>query len=209
MSDKKGIYVIGAGGHAKVVISTLRAAGHEVAEVLDDDSRRWGSQVLGSLIAGPVSRLHGLSSPQAIVAVGSNEARKELAGRLPKVEWLTVVHPSAYVDPTVRLGPGTVVFAGAVIQPGAVIGAHCIINTAATVDHDCALADFVQVGPGAHLGGAVRLEEGVFAGIGCAINQCLSVGSWTIVGSGGVVVRNLESGVVAVGVPARPIKKRA
>ncbi|HET7840123.1 MAG TPA: acetyltransferase [Terriglobia bacterium] len=208
MSIQKGIYVIGAGGHAKVVISTLRAAGHEVAEVLDDDSRRWGGQILGSPIAGPCSKLQELSSPQALIAIGSNEARKELARRFPKVEWITIVHPNAYVHSSVRLGPGTVVFAGAMVQPDATIGAHCIINTGASVDHDCVLADYVQVAPGAHLGGAVRLAEGVFAGIGCAINPCRSVGSWTIVGSGGVVTKDLEGGVVAVGVPARPIKKR-
>ncbi len=208
MSHRKGIYVIGAGGHAKVVVSALQAAGHEVAGILDDDSRRWGGQILGSTITGPCSKLQELSAARAVIAVGSNEARKEIAGRFQKIEWVTVVHPNAYVHPSVRLGPGTVVFAGAIVQPDVKVGAHCIINTSASVDHDCILADYVQVAPGAHLGGAVRLEEGVFAGIGCAINQCLTVGSWSIVGSGGVVAKDLEGGVVAVGVPARPIKKR-
>lgn len=208
MSNPQGIHVVGAGGHAKVVISTLRAAGHEVAAVFDDDSQRWGSYFQGSPIVGPAAKLEALSSPQAIVAVGSAEARKALAQRFPHVEWFTVVHPAAYVHPSVRLGPGTVVFAGAVIQPDATIGAHCIINTSSSVDHDCVLEDFVQVAPGGHIGGRARLEEGVFIGIGAAVLPCVSVGGWTVVGAGGVVTKDLEGGVVAVGVPARPIKRR-
>ncbi|HSN84633.1 MAG TPA: hypothetical protein VLS88_18780 [Polyangiales bacterium] len=35
------IIVIGAGGHAKVVIATIRAAGGDVSAVCDDDKSRW------------------------------------------------------------------------------------------------------------------------------------------------------------------------
>jgi sugar O-acyltransferase (sialic acid O-acetyltransferase NeuD family) len=208
MSTQHGIYIIGAGGHAKVVVATLRAVGHRVAAVLDDDSQRWGRYLQDNPIAGPTSKLEALPSARAIIAVGSNEARKALAQRFPQVEWLTVVHPTAYVHPTVRLGPGTVVFAGAVIQPDTIVGAHCIINTSASVDHDCLLGDFTHVAPGVHIGGGARLEEGVFIGVGCAVIQCVSVGSWTIVGAGGAVTKDLEGGIVAVGVPARSIKRR-
>lgn len=206
MKDNEQVYVIGAGGHAKVVISTLLAAGDNVQAIFDDDPQKWGESLLGIPIAGSISELGRLTSARAVIAIGDNAARRRLAQRFQRVNWVTVVHPSAIVDTSVRLGPGTAVFAGAVIQPATVIGAHSIINTGATVDHDCLIEDYAHIAPGAHLGGRVRLGEGGFLGIGSAVISGVMVGRWTVVGAGGVVVRDLPDDVVAIGVPANPVE---
>jgi UDP-perosamine 4-acetyltransferase len=206
MNDNEQVYVIGAGGHAKVVISTLLAAGDNVQAIFDDDPRKWGESLLGIPVAGATSELGRLTSARAVIAIGDNASRRRLAKRFQRVDWVTVVHPSATVHPSVQLGPGTVVFAGTVIQPATVIGAHGIINTGATVDHDCLIEDYAHIAPGAHLGGGVRLGEGGFLGIGSTVSPGVMVGRWTVVGAGGVVVRDLPDDVVAVGVPANPVK---
>ncbi len=198
------VWVIGAGGHAKVVIATLHAAGRDIAGVLDDDAAKYGDEVLGVPIVGPVARA-GEGTHEAIIAVGDNRARQRIAEALPGVVWATAVHPSAVVHPSVAVGEGTVVFAGAVVQPDTRLGAHTIVNTGATVDHDSVLADYVHVAPGSHLAGNVRLGEGVFLGIGTVAVPGVSVGAWTTVGAGAAIVADLPSGVTAVGVPARPL----
>ncbi|HEV2914540.1 MAG TPA: acetyltransferase [Pyrinomonadaceae bacterium] len=208
MSGQDEVHIIGAGGHAKVVIGTLEAAGCKVKAVYDDDERRWGGRLLGVPIVGAVADLRALGCVRAIVAIGDNYIRKVIAEALPQLDLLTVVHPRADVHASVRLGRGTVVFAGAVIQPDAVIGDNGIINTSATVDHDCVLGDYVQVAPGSHLSGNVRLDEGVFLGTGSSTVPGVRVGSWTTVGAGCVVVKDLPPDVVAVGVPAVVIKSR-
>lgn len=63
------------------------------------------------------------------------------------------MHSAAWVDPDAKLGTGTVVFAGAVIRPGSVVGEHVIVNTSASVDHDCVVKDFVHIVPGCTPGG--------------------------------------------------------
>jgi len=194
------VWVLGAGGHAKVVIATLRAAGQEVAGVLDDDASRHGTTVLGVPVAGPVERATG---GEAVVAIGDNAVRKRIAEALPDVRWATAVHPSAVVHPSVTVGAGSVVFAGAVVQPEAHLGRHVIVNTGATIDHDSRLAEYVHIAPGANLAGDVQLDEGVFLGIGARVIPGVRVGAWTTVGAGGVVVGDLPGGVTAVGVPAR------
>jgi sugar O-acyltransferase (sialic acid O-acetyltransferase NeuD family) len=206
--DCRPVAVIGAGGHAKVVISTLLAAGFEVACVYDDDSSKWGSEVLGAPVRGPVAEIESNPRLKAIIAVGDNGAREKMAGRFEQIEWLAVVHPAAYVHPSVKIAEGTVVFAGAVIQPDAVIGAHAIINTGATVDHDCAIGDFVHVAPGTNLAGGVRVGRGAFLGIGSAVIPYRSIGEWTTVGAGGVVIDDLPARITAVGVPARQINPK-
>ncbi|QFP75895.1 acetyltransferase [Deinococcus sp. AJ005] len=202
-----GILVVGAGGHAKVVIATLHAAGMDVVGVLDDRAESWGRSVLGYPVLGGLERLESTLG-RAVLAIGSNAARHNIVARFPNVVWVSVVHPAATVHGSVQIGLGTVIFAGAVIQPDTMLGSHVIVNTGATVDHDCVLMDYVHVAPGAHLAGAVHLEEGVFLGVGCAVVPSVTVGHWTTVGAGGVVVRNLPANTVAVGIPARPKEER-
>ena len=207
--SKPSIWVAGAGGHAKVVISTLRAAGCRIAGVLDDDRRKWGSRILGCRVSGPISKLRQGPPRRAVLAIGSNALRRTVSLKFASVRWTTAVHPAAYVDPDARIGEGTVVFAGAVVQAATVIGRHCIINTSASVDHDCQLGDFCHVAPGVHLAGEVTLGDGVIMGIGAVTRQRVRIGSWATVGAGAVVLSPLPAACVAVGIPAKPRKARA
>ncbi len=200
------VYVFGAGGHAKVVLSTLRAAGYSVEGLFDDDLRKRGTEVLGVPVLGSVAEAQGTAPGQAVIAIGDNRTRRRLATDSVGWEWVTVVHPRAYVDPSAVLGPGTVVFAGAVVQPEAQIGAHVIVNTGATVDHDCQVDDYVHLGPGVRLGGAVCVEEGALVGIGTAVIPGARIGAWSVVGAGAVVVRDVAAGSTVAGVPARALE---
>lgn len=200
------VAVIGAGGHAKVVISTLQAAGQTVAAVFDDDPVKWGSHLLGVPVRGPVAGLREAGFRAAVIAVGDNADRQRIAGGLSGLEWVSAIHPTAYVHPSARIGPGTVVFAGAAIQPDSAVGAHVIINTGAKVDHDCFLGDYVHLAPGVHLAGGARISPGSFLGVGVSVIQGVQIGEWTTVGAGAAVIGSLPARVTAVGVPARPVK---
>lgn len=197
--------VIGAGGHAKVVISVLRAAGYDVVAVYDDSPEKLSQRLLGVPIVGPIAALRDIPETKAVVAIGDCAVRGRVVQSFLQVSWITAVHPTAYVDPTVRLGAGTVVFAGAVIQPDSVLGDHVIVNTGATVDHDCRVDDFAHLAPGVHLTGGVHIGHGAFLGAGSVVTPLRSVGRGTVVGAGAVVVDDLEGGITAVGVPARPL----
>jgi sugar O-acyltransferase (sialic acid O-acetyltransferase NeuD family) len=198
------VAVIGAGGHAKVVVATLQAAGCPILAAFDDDERKWGTALLGVPVRGPVTAAP--AEAPIIIGVGDNRARAALASRLGAAGacFATAVHPLAWVHASVTLGPGTVVFARATVQPDASLGAHVIVNTAASIDHDCVLGDFVHVAPGVLLAGGVTLEEGAFLGIGAAAIPGVRVGAWARVGAGGVVVDPVPAGLTAVGLPARP-----
>lgn len=201
----KGVIIIGAGGHAKVVISTLIASGIKVNKIFDDNPDKWGSCIFDIEITGPLSKIDIHSTELALTAIGDNKVRKDIVSRFRHLHWITVVHPSAYVDPTVFLGNGTIVFANAVIQPDTFIGDHCIINTSATIDHDCRIGNYVHISPGVNLAGDVQLEDGVFCGIGGKIINGMTIGTWATIGAGAVVINGLPGYSLAVGVPAKVI----
>lgn len=191
----KEIYLYGASGHGKVVKEIVEACGDRVAAMIDDDA------ALESLAGVPVIHSAEGCSPM-IVTIGSNAARKAVAGRLD-CEFATYIHPSAVVSPSAKIGEGSVVMAGAVINADAVIGRHCIINTGATVDHDVVLGDYVHVAPGVNISGATTVGDGTWIGVGSSVIQCLHIGRDCMIGAGSVVVRDIPDGVTAYGNPCR------
>lgn len=203
------LYVLGAGGHGKVVVSTLLACGFSVDGVLDDDAGKTGTTVLGIPVIETIEAfILRKRKARAVCAVGDNKTRKELTVRLASfpVEWVTAVHPAALVHPSVRLGNGTIVFAGAIIQPETVIGAHCIVNTGALIDHDCIIGDFCHIAPGCRITGGVTAEEGAFLGAGATVIPGVVIGPWSVTGAGSTVIRDIRPGVTAAGSPARILK---
>lgn len=202
MTGTRTWVVIGAGGHAVVVVATLQAAGESVRVVLDDNPREWGGDVLGVPVTGPVLASAVQPAEVAVIGVGSNKVRRDLARRLP-LTWGVAIHPSAIVHPTVEIGEGTVIFAGVILQPRTRIGSHVIVNTAASVDHDGLLENFAHVAPGARLAGHVTIREGALLGVGSAAIPGTTVGAWAVVGAGGAVVADVAPGATALGVPAR------
>lgn len=200
------VHVLGAGGHAKVVIATLRAAGREVAAVWDDNPAREGTKVLGAPILGPIAGCPRHS--EVVLAIGANDLRARLTAELDH-QFVTVIHPTASIDEGARIGPGTVILAGAVVQADAILGAHVIVNIQTSVAHDDRVGDFVHLASGVHVGGGVEIRTGAFLGLGVVVKPGLMVGAWSIVGAGAVVIRPVDERSIVAGNPARPIRQRS
>lgn len=202
---KQPVHVLGGGGHAKEVIATLQSAGWNPVAVWDDDAGRAGTKVLGIPVRGSIRECP--VGVMAVIAIGANRVRKNLANSL-NLKFIAVIHPFAWVHASASIGAGAVVFAGAVVQPDSRIGSHVIINSSATVAHDAEIGSYSHVGPGVRLGGGVRIGEGAFLGVGVSVKPGVNIGDWAVAGAGAVVIRPVPSGVVVVGCPAMPLKGR-
>ncbi|HZJ08820.1 MAG TPA: acetyltransferase [Trueperaceae bacterium] len=196
------LWIIGAGGHAKVVLATARALGLTVAGLLEDRVERHGSFLMGVQIVGDDSALP--PAAPCVIAIGDQQARKRLASGAADRRYVTLLHPQSVIADGVGVAEGTVVLAGAVVQVDADIGRHVIVNTGAIVEHDCVLADLVQVASGAVLTGAVAVGEGAFIGAGAVVLPKVRIGAWSVIGAGAVVTRDVPEGATVIGVPARP-----
>jgi len=193
------MYLYGASGHGKVIRDILNAQGVRVDAFVDDNPQ------LSQVDETPVRHQSEGLSPM-IVSIGVNEIRKRVAERLD-CRFGVAIHPSAVVSPSAEIGEGTVVMPG-VINAGAVIGRHCIINTGASIDHECVVGDYCHVAPHASLCGQVHLGEGTLVGVGASIIPCVSVGEWSVIGAGAAVTQSLPAHCTAVGVPAKVIKNK-
>ena len=160
------INIYGKGGHAKVINSILWNKHPHQINFYDDED--FDSQ-------------EGLW----VIAIGNNSDRKRIAEEvLGEIEYAKIIAESALVQ-NIEIGEGSQILHRSVIQVGTQIGKHCIVNTAASIDHDCILGDFTFIGPNSTLCGGVRVGEGSF------------------IGAGAVVTKNIEDGVTAYGNPAK------
>ncbi|MCE5310919.1 MAG: acetyltransferase [Acidobacteriales bacterium] len=202
---KEPVIVLGAGGHAKVVIEILEE--QERFQIAGCVSRDPGGELLGVPILGDdgiLPALHADGLRKAFVAIGDNRARLDAMERAAAAgfELVNAVSRHSVISPRVSLGRGVAVMPGAVVNVLSRIGDGAIINTGATVDHDCDIGRCAHVAPGTNLAGSVVIGEGVFLGIGSRVLPCVTVGAWTTVGAGAVVISDLPGGVTAIGVPA-------
>ncbi len=201
--------VLGAGGHAKVIIEVLRESGAYqpvgcLGQLPESCHDLLGVPVLGNDDQLDAIRARGIQ--YAFVAIGDNRVRHLLIERVRRAGFrlAQAISPRATISPSAQLGDGVVVMPGAHVGTETRLGDGVIVNTRAIVDHDGRLENCVHIGPGAALAGNVHVGELAFIATGSSVIPHMHIGARTIVGAGSVVVRDLPSDVVAYGSPARP-----
>jgi UDP-perosamine 4-acetyltransferase len=201
------IIIIGAGGHAKVIIDVLMtSSAYQITGLLDP--HHIGEKILGVPVIGDDSRLEMIYEAgvkTVFVAIGDNKKRGQISDYVKKTGFTlaNAISTHSTVSSTVKLGEGIAIMAGAVIHPDTCIGDNGIINTGSTIDHDCSISKNVHIAPGCSIAGNVKIGAGSFIGIGTKIIPDISVGSSTIIGAGSVILTDIPSGCIAFGVPAK------
>jgi sugar O-acyltransferase (sialic acid O-acetyltransferase NeuD family) len=143
------------------------------------------------------------------VAIGGSNGKDRLtiASHLlgKKIIEHTIIHKTAYIANDAVIGSGSQILASSTICTHVNIGRQVIINTAASVDHDCVIHDGVHIGPGASLAGEIVIEKNVFVGTGAIILPKLSIGANTIIGAGAVVTKSISANKIVAGNPSRSL----
>lgn len=200
------LFIIGAGGHGKVIADIALKNGYTDVSFLDDYAT---GHCMGFAIKGTTCVAESLNDDKTdfIIGVGNNSIRRKIAESHSGLNYATLIHPSAQIGLLVNIGKGTVVMPGVIINSCAEVGEHCIINSAAVVEHDDVLADFVHISPNATLGGTVCVGEATHIGIGTTIRNNVNICSGCTIGAGAVVVKDIITSGIYVGVPAVRLDK--
>jgi len=206
------VIVIGRGGHAKVLVSTLLLCRRSILGFVDLNPT--ASPLLGVRCLGSDSSIlqYAPRDVRLVNGVGSADStvhRRDVYERFASrgFSFASVIHPSAIISSEVQIEDGVQIMAGAVLQPGSSIGCNAIVNTGAIIDHDCVVGAHAHIAPRAVLSGGVRVDSGAHIGTGACIIQGVTIGAASVVGAGAVVIKDVPAGVTAVGVPAKAINK--
>ncbi|MDF2144153.1 acetyltransferase [Knoellia sp. p5-6-4] len=208
------IVIVGVGGFGREV--------HDIIDAINRCAQRW--KLLGYLDDSPTeedvrlverrgSRLLGgfewleanAETVQYVVGIGSSAVRRAMDRRATAsgAKAATLVHPQATLGSDIRIGPGSVICAGARLTTNIALGRHVHIDQNATVGHDSLLGDFVRLNPMACVSGNVTLDTASLIGANATVLQGLRVGRNATVGAGSVVTRSVLADRIVKGVPAR------
>ena len=198
------LIIVGAGGHGRVALDIAEKTGnYEKISFLDDSDIEKVNKY--EVIGKTEDFVKYADSADFFVAIGNNETRMMVQTKLENhgVSIATLIHPFSSIDPSVKIGEGSLVVAGAVINSKAKIGKGVIVNTCSSVDHDCDIGDYSHIAVGAHLAGSVIVYPGVMIGAGSVIINNVTIGCKCMIGAGAVVVDDILKPGTYIGVPAR------
>lgn len=204
------IGIIGTGGHAKVILDIFQKSNRE--QLFEFFTSSWSN-------IDPIFSSHAVYREEDIllqshsrikkwhVAIGNPLVRKRKIEFLQKhqLNVISAIHKQAILASDINIGKGTSVMAGAVINPSVKTGIGCIINTTASLDHDCLVGDYVNIGPGSKLAGGVQVGSLTELGTGAVVIPNITIGKKCVIAAGAVVVNNIPDGSIAMGVPAKSV----
>lgn len=209
----KLIFIIGAGGHAKVLLESLQQnTDVEIGGFLEVNKKLIGSTLLGIPIFDQeiILKKYNPKDIFLVNGIGSTDIPNERATSFEKLKkmgfyFYSVIHKTTYYSSDIVIGEGAQLLARSTILTGSKIGCNTIINTSASIDHDCVIGDHVHIAPGAILSGGVKVADFCHIGVGATIIQGVRIGKNSLIAAGGVVISDLPENSRVAGVPAKMI----
>ncbi len=203
------VAIIGAGGHAKVLLDALLLTKRNVVALVEKDGIGT-TEILGVPVIEE-REFFCRYKPCSVLVVNGLGSTKRLCARQKVYErfcalgysFTAVVHPSATVSPHCELASDVQVMAGAIIQVGCKVESNTIINTRASIDHDCQIGRHVHIAPGSVVSGGVVIGGNTHVGTGTVIIQGINIGEHVLIAAGAVVIANIPDQYCVRGVPAR------
>jgi sugar O-acyltransferase (sialic acid O-acetyltransferase NeuD family) len=208
---KKSLFIYGAGGLGREVLSLVKALPEWQVVGFIDDSLPQGTRVSDVPVHGGISFLNTYPElAHVAVAIGDPAAKKTIVDKItnPRIQYPTLIHPTAILQDMISIvrGKGAIICAGVTVTNDVSIGDFTLINLNCTIGHDVTIGAFSSLMPSVNLAGNVQIGNGVLIGSGANLRNDVSIGNGSIVGMGSVVLNNVDAGKVVAGVPAKPIR---
>jgi len=211
----KDLIIFGASGFGREVAWAVEKINKETPTwnllgFMDDDPDIQYTTINGYPVLGKSGDIDKYSDAYFVCAVGASRVREKIINKMkevnPDVKFGTIIDPSVELSSLVNIGEGTIICAHTIVTVNISIGKHVIINLDCTIGHDAVLNDFVTLYPSVNVSGMTNIGHAVELGTGLQIIQGKSVGDYSIVGAGAVIVKDIPPKCTAVGSPAKPIK---
>jgi sugar O-acyltransferase (sialic acid O-acetyltransferase NeuD family) len=209
------LLLVGAGGFARETAEAVRAVNAvqptwDLLGYLDEDPARHGELVGGLPVLGPLALVADHADAQLVLCSGrpgNYLSRPHIATRLALDDerYATVVHPTASVGSTCRVGAGTVLLAHVDLTADVVVGRHVAVMPHAVLTHDVRVGDYATLAAGVRVAGACRLGEACYIGSGACLRERIVVGDRALVGMASVVTRDVPPERLWYGAPARDV----
>jgi sugar O-acyltransferase (sialic acid O-acetyltransferase NeuD family) len=180
---------------------------------IDDDSKSFKDNsvcYLGKVYSlETVKTIFSLNNVEIVIASGEPAIRRKIYEntKILGFKFANVIDPSAIISSTAKLGEGVIITSNCIIASSAVIGNNVAINVKSIVGHDIKISNNVVLSSMVNIGGSCKIGESTYLGMGCLIKEGLKIGDQVIIGMGSVVHNDISSEMIALGNPARPMRR--
>ena len=212
----KDLIILGASGFGREVAWIVERINKVMPEwnllgFMDDDESIQGKIINGYKVIGNTLSINMFPEAYYVCAVGASKVREKIINKVkmacPEIKFGTIIDPSVEMSDTVMIGEGTIVCAHTIATVNISIGKHVIINLDCTIGHDAIINDYVTLYPSVNISGRSTVGRCVELGTGMQIIQGKTVGDYSILGAGAVVIRDIYENTTAVGCPAKEVRK--
>ncbi len=207
----KDVFIVGAGTYGEAMCELSEILGYSVKGFYDEDEMKQGLTIMEHSVLGKFSDLNDndIADNSFIVAIGNNAARYKIMSRIIKFDGdtPTLIHPTATISPSAKIGKGVYIQANAYIWTKVRIEDFCIISPNVVIAHHSNIGKACLVSTLTGVGASINIQDKVFIGMGGTIVTGLhTIGENSIIGAGAVVLKDVDKNSVYAGVPARKIR---
>lgn len=205
--------IIGAKGFAKEVLEVFHQQNQLEGLAFYDDVSIAAPQLLFDrfrvIKSLSQAKEEFLEDPRFVLGIGGPKLRRNMAEKMASIggSLVSAISLRASIGGFNNIiGIGVNIMTGAVITNDVLIENGVLINLNCTIGHDVVIGEYSELSPGVHISGNVNIGKSVVIGTGAVLLPGVNVGDNSVIGAGSVVNKNIESNVVAVGIPAKVIK---
>lgn len=203
---KKKLFIYGMGGFGKEVFDCAKRMDY-YNEIFYIDDFSFDNKIVFSFDYF-ITNINN-ENCECIVALGEVSSRNVLKDKLIShgCNFATIIDPSSIISPLAKIGVGVIICQLAFIGPDAEIGNHSLVNTGSIIGHDIKISENCVISASVKIGGKSVIGQNVYLGMGSIIKEGITIENNSILGMGSVLHSDLSANLLALGNPARPIRK--
>ncbi len=197
---KKKIILIGTGGHLISTINLIESLNiYKIVGLVSNSKLK--KKILGYSIIGEDKDLPKIFKNVAnncCIAIGQikdSQPRNKIFKKLKKIGFNlpSLISRSVYIDKSIKIGEGSIIFHNSILNSNVSIGNNCIINSGAIIEHDTTISENCHISTGVIINGSVFIGKNTFIGSGTIIKQNLKIGNNCVIGMGEKIKRNVKN----------------
>lgn len=210
----KNLIIIGVGGFAREThFHAENSVGYQteftLKGFLDGDVKLSEEeyQKLRLPLLGDVNNYEIQKNDVFVCAIGDPKVREKLVGIVEKKggEFFTLIHRTALIASSSKIGVGCVFAPFVVIQPDCVVGNHAIFNVRSSIGHDTQVGNFCSFMGVAGTNGHTKVGDRVYMATNAIDLPHSVIEDDVYVGINSVVFKRAKAGQKVFGCPATPI----